>query len=91
MKNLFSFVIATMMMTTLFGQNEKYIKAMEANVAKVDSNNSVEGWKELANSFERIAVAEKTQWEPYYYAAFANVVLATIVLLQTLWQIRRNN
>ena len=74
MKNLFSFVIATMMMTTLFGQNEKYIKAMEANVAKVDSNNSVEGWKELANSFERIAVAEKTQWEPYYYAAFANVM-----------------
>ncbi|MBK6382969.1 MAG: hypothetical protein IPF69_05765 [Chitinophagaceae bacterium] len=82
MKNLFSFVIATMMMTTLFGQNEKYIKAMEANVAKVDSNNSVEGWKELANSFERIAVAEKTQWEPYYYAAFANVMAGTLSMPQ---------
>jgi len=81
MKNLFSFVIATMMMTTLFGQNEKYIKAMEANVAKVDSNNSVEGWKELANSFERIAVAEKTQWEPYYYAAFANVMAGTLSMV----------
>ncbi|MBK8748908.1 MAG: hypothetical protein IPM04_14000 [Saprospiraceae bacterium] len=51
MKNLFSFVIATMMMTTLFGQNEKYIKAMEANVAKVDSNNSVEGWKRVGQYF----------------------------------------
>ena len=62
----------------MFAQNEKYIKAMESNVAKVDSNNTVDGWKELANTFERIAMAEKTQWEPYYYAAFANVMAGTL-------------
>ncbi|MEJ7671851.1 MAG: hypothetical protein WKF59_03885 [Chitinophagaceae bacterium] len=32
--------------------------------------------KELANNFERIADAEKTQWLPYYYAAYCNVMNA---------------
>ena len=58
----------------LFAQSEKYLKAMEPKVAQVDSNNSAEGWKELANAFERIAEAEKTQWLPFYYAAFCQVM-----------------
>lgn len=59
---------------TVTAQSEKYIKAMEAKVGFLDSNNSADSWKELANSFERIADAEKTQWMPYYYASFCNVM-----------------
>ncbi|MFZ9386949.1 MAG: hypothetical protein ACO25B_03635 [Chitinophagaceae bacterium] len=55
-------------------QSEKFIKAMEPRVAQVDSNNNVDGWRDLANAFERIGEAEKTQWLPYYYAAFAQVM-----------------
>ena len=48
---------------------------MEQKLAGFDSTRSTEGLQELANSFERIAEAEKTQWLPYYYAALSNVNL----------------
>ena len=67
-------LLALMMATASFAQNEKYVKAMEAQVALLDSNHTADGWKELANSFERIADAEKTQWLPYYYASYCNVM-----------------
>jgi len=53
---------------------EKFVKAMEAKMAAVDSTSTADGWIELANSFERIAEAEKNQWLPYYYAALSNVM-----------------
>ncbi len=57
-----------------FAQSEKYTSAMKANIAQIDSvmqkNNAVE----LSNNFERIADAEKTQWLPYYYAAYTTII-----------------
>ncbi|HRI80738.1 MAG TPA: hypothetical protein PLR06_14500, partial [Cyclobacteriaceae bacterium] len=32
---------------------------------------------QAANSFDRIGNAEKSRWEPFYYSAFGNVLLAT--------------
>ena len=46
---------------------------MEALVPAVDTTREQEALIDLANSFERIANAEKTQWLPFYYAAFANI------------------
>jgi hypothetical protein len=46
---------------------------MEAKVAMIDTTRTPDAWKDLANTFERIADAEKTQWLPYYYAAFCHV------------------
>lgn len=54
-------------------QSERYQKAMQQNITVLDTSRSLEGWTELANSFQRIADAEKTQWLPYYYAAYAQV------------------
>ena len=51
---------------------EKFVKAMEPKIAAVDTTSSLQGLTDLANSFERIAEAEKTQWLAYYYAAFCN-------------------
>ncbi|MEI2740423.1 MAG: hypothetical protein V9F01_16745 [Chitinophagaceae bacterium] len=51
----------------------KYTKAMEALVPSIDTTRSYDGLITLANSFERIANAEKTQWLPFYYAALANL------------------
>lgn len=72
-KSLFA-VFALMMATAGFAQNEKYVKAMEAKVSQLDSNNSADSWKELGNTFERIADAEKTQWLPYYYASYCTIM-----------------
>ena len=52
---------------------EKFVKAMEAKIAAVDTTATVQGLTDLANAFERIAEAEKNQWLPYYYAAYCNV------------------
>lgn len=69
MKKVVFVFAALLMMTATFAQSEKYIKAMEALVPAVDTTHSMEGLTDLANSFERIANAEKTQWLPYYYSA----------------------
>jgi hypothetical protein len=82
MKKGLLIMISSFLMVSVFAQNEKYVKAMEPKVAQVDTSNTVDGWKDLANSFERIADAEKTQWMPYYYAAFANVMAGTLSLPQ---------
>ena len=58
---------------------EKFVKAMEAKVPAVDTTISVQGLTDLANSFERIAVAEKNQWLPYYYAAFCNATAGLMI------------
>lgn len=53
-----------------FSQSEKYVNNMKKNIALLDSNFSVE----TANSFVRIGDMEKTQWLPYYYAAYCYVM-----------------
>jgi hypothetical protein len=49
---------------------------MKMNIAKLDTASSGESLTNLANNFERIANAEKTQWQPYYYASYCYVVMA---------------
>ena len=59
-----------------FAQSDKYTGAMKANIALLDSMMVKGNSAELANNFERIGDAEKTQWLPYYYAAFCTVTQA---------------
>jgi len=59
----------------LLAQNKKYMDAMEKNVTAVDSSRTIEQLQPLENNFERIANAEKKEWLPYYYAAYANVMM----------------
>lgn len=56
-------------------QSEQYQDAMKQQVGMLDSSStySSTGMQQLANTFERIAEAEKTQWLPYYYAAYCRV------------------
>lgn len=56
-----------------FAQNEKFVKAMEPKVATLDTARTAATLQDLANAFERIARAEKTEWLPFYYAALAQV------------------
>lgn len=55
-------------------QSEKYMKAMLDKVNALDTVRGLSGWQGLANTFERIAEAEKTQWLPYYYSALGHVM-----------------
>lgn len=53
-----------------FAQSAKYESAMKSNIAQLDSLMINNNYVELANNFIRIGDAEKTQWLPYYYAAY---------------------
>jgi len=75
MKKVLFLAAALLSLATVFAQSEKYVQVMEQKLAGFDSVRSSEGLQELANTFERIATAEKTQWLPYYYAALSNVNL----------------
>lgn len=59
--------------------SDKFVTAMEPKVLAVDTTHTVEGFTELANAFERIADAEKTQWLAYYYAAYCNASAGSIM------------
>jgi hypothetical protein len=71
-------ITATILMLTLVMQGhaqlDKYMKAMTDKVSAMDTVRSMQGWQGLANSFERIAEAERTQWLPYYYASLSHVM-----------------
>lgn len=62
--------------TSLFSQDERFIKAMESSLAVLDTTTSMEILVETANRFERIAIAEKNQWLPYYYSAQVNAIVS---------------
>lgn len=54
-----------------FAQSDKYMGAMKKSLSTVDeAMKDVATINALADGMERIAKAEKTQWLPYYYAAF---------------------
>ncbi len=82
MKKIYLFLLSAFIMSASFAQSEKFVKAMEPKVSMLDSSNTVDSWKDLGNAFERIAEAEKTQWLPYYYASFCNVMAGTYSLPQ---------
>ncbi len=80
MKKLSIIIVFFFTAIAAFAQNEKYVKAMEALVAVIDTTRNVETLKTLSNSFERIGNAEKTQWLPYYYAALAQVNAGNFIM-----------
>jgi hypothetical protein len=76
MKKYFLFAALICFTSITFAQSDKYLNAMKTNISQIDSMMGKGNSTELANNFERIADAEKTQWLPYYYAAYCTVVTA---------------
>lgn len=50
-----------------------YETAMNTKIAQVESHLSPDQFNALSNDFKRIGEKEKTQWLPYYYAAFSQI------------------
>ena len=79
MKKLIFILSAMFVASFSFAQMpDKFVKAMEAKIAAVDTTITVQGLTDLANAFERIADAEKNQWLAYYYAAYCNASAGTM-------------
>ncbi len=77
MKKFLFLMMVTALSVSVNAQSEKYISAMKTNISLTDSSfTNPDNFLSLANTFERIGAAEKTQWLPYYYAAYCRVNFA---------------
>jgi tetratricopeptide (TPR) repeat protein len=81
MKNLTIIPVLVAIFVWLFtavclGNDDKYITAMKKNISLVYEGKTIEEIQGGVNALERIALAEKSKWEPYYYAAFGQIMMA---------------
>jgi hypothetical protein len=74
MKQMLLLLSVVFFTNLLFAQSDKYIEAMKKNIIQIDSSMQKGNATELANNFERIGDAEKTQWLPYYYASYCTII-----------------
>ena len=74
MKKIILLSIISIFSLATMAQSEKYVGAMKKNIALLDSSFAKpDNFLSLSNAFERIGVSEKTEWLPYYYAAYCRV------------------
>jgi len=70
------FILTFLSFVLLLGasaQSEKYTKAMQERIAALDTTRDPAALMDLSAAFARIGEAEKSQWQPFYYAALAAV------------------
>lgn len=78
MKRTFLMVAFISFTCFTYAQSDKYVSAMKKNISMLDSVMENNNATALANNFQRVAEAEKTQWLPYYYAAYLTAMQATM-------------
>ena len=67
-------IFAICLMTGIIGFSQTaYDKVMTEKIASIEKHQTADEFTALANDFKRIGDKEKTQWLPYYYAAFSTI------------------
>ncbi|MBX2962687.1 MAG: hypothetical protein KF687_09255 [Cyclobacteriaceae bacterium] len=56
--------------------NDKYNEMMQKNIQTVYTAKTTDEIQSVINSFERIGDAEKSKWEPFYYASYGYLMMA---------------
>lgn len=65
------------LLSILFLVDDRYTEQMTKNIESVYKAATIEDLQKAVNAFERIGGAEKTKWEPFYYASFGYVMMAS--------------
>lgn len=68
---------------SLMADEKSYNEAMASALAQMKTAATPADFNDVANLFERIAQAEKNQWLPYYYSAYASVIQSFVNKDQT--------
>lgn len=74
MKKTISTLFALFLFTALLAQSDQYKVAMKGMLKKMNDAQTAEAYQAVANGFERIGTAERTEWLPKYYAAFSYIM-----------------
>lgn len=72
MKNVLKIILISIISSSMAFAN-KYETAMESALQKLYTANSLETYIEVASTFERIGIAEKSEWLPFYYAGLGYI------------------
>jgi tetratricopeptide (TPR) repeat protein len=72
-KSLFTITILFIFYQAIAVSNEAYDKIMKAKIEILSNTQTIEGYQQLANEFERISQKEAAEWLPLYYTAFCYV------------------
>lgn len=60
---------------TTFGQDAKYMQAMQRTISQMDSAKDAATLQNANNTFERIAIANSKEWLPLYYQSYCHVMM----------------
>jgi hypothetical protein len=77
--NTISVLLALAMLLSanlVLANDGQYLSTMQKNIQAVYQAQSVDELQTAVNAFERIGGAEKTKWEPLYYAAFGYIMIS---------------
>ena len=72
--SLIAVTIFTISAAMAFG--DKFTEAMKKNIDAMNAAQTNDEIQNAVNTFDRIGDAEKSRWEPFYYASFGYVTLA---------------
>lgn len=70
-------ILLMLLAIAVFANDEKYVEQMGKQIQNVYAAKTIDDLQTAVNTFDRIANAEKSKWEPYYYSAFGNIMMAT--------------
>jgi len=68
-------LLCSLLTVAATAQDQKYMKAMEKNVAMIDSAKTLATFTDAGNAFERIGAANPKEWLPVYYQSYCNVMI----------------
>lgn len=71
------FFLALIISMPVLSNDDKYFSQMGKQIQAVYTAKSLEEYQQAINALDRIGNAEKTKWEPFYYSAFGNIMIAT--------------
>jgi cytochrome c-type biogenesis protein CcmH/NrfG len=69
-------VLMAALVSSAYANDGKYEAAMKKNIQSVYQARTLDEYQQAVNAFDRIAMAEKTKWEPHYYSAFGCIMMA---------------
>jgi hypothetical protein len=71
-------MIALLISGFVYAGNPQYEKAMKDALGQLQQCKNIEDFNQSANTFSRIANAEKSEWLPAYYYAYSHVIMSFI-------------
>lgn len=86
MKKTTLIILCAVFTLTAFAENPAYVNKMKETIEEMNQCQTTEDFKDVANTFDRIATKEQGEWLPLYYKANIHVLLVYIDANATLEQ-----